>query len=231
MDLARHRRPPVKHGFDRLAPIYDGLELLAFGGALRRSQTRLLPQLPPVRRTLLVGGGTGCFLEALATQSACTIDCLDISEAMLARSKSRIQRRLPEALSRIHFIQGDVAEFARDEPYDLICTLCLLDCFSEADLEPIMARLSGLLAPGGTWLFHDFEPQGPCGRSLVWLLYRFFRLTTAISAKGLPDMPAAFARHGFAESASCPALGGLVVSRVYSRDVPEDRASIVPSCK
>lgn len=201
-------------GFDRLAPFYDSLELLAFAGALRRSQTGLLPQVPPFRRALLVGGGTGHFLEHLARTSESEIVCLDISGAMLARSEARIRRCLPDALPRIHFLQQDVAEFA-SEPFDLICTLCVLDCFDDAQLTIVMDRLSALLTPDGCWLYQDFEPRGPLGRAIVWGLYRFFRLATGISARRLPDVAAAFAERGFAAFASRRDVGGLLASRLY----------------
>jgi SAM-dependent methyltransferase len=205
----------VKSGFDRLAVIYDWLELLAFAGALRRSQTRLLPELPSCQRALVVGGGTGVFLEQLARQTTAHITCIELSQKMLDRSQARIVAQLPDAMPRIHFVRADVAEFASDAPFDLICTMCLLDCFDEPELERVMRQLSAQLAPDGCWLFHDFEPQGPIGRAVVWLLYRFFRLSVALSASRLPDMPAAFARHGFGEFASHWDIAGLVVSRLY----------------
>ena len=207
----------MKCGFDRLAAIYDGLELIAFGGALRRSQARLLNELPPVSRALVVGGGTGLFLEQLAKRDDVEIVCIDISQAMLDRSKALISRRLPDALPRIRFLQADVAEFASETPFDLICTMCVLDCFDDAELAKAMDALSAQLAPNGTWLFHDFEPQGPFGRAIVWMLYRFFRHTVAISANRLPDLPAAFVRCGFAEFASRRDISGLVVSRLYRK--------------
>lgn len=209
----------MTRSFDRLAAVYDWLELLAFAGALRRSQASLLPELPPCGRALLVGGGTGLFLEQLARHSNAEIVCIDISPAMLARSEARIRRRLPEALSRIRFVEANAAEFASETPFDLICTMCVLDCFDEPDLVVVMDSLSAQLAPDGCWLFHDFEPHGPLGRALVWLLYRFFRLTVAISATRLPDLQATFAERGFAEFASRRGVLGLVVSRLYRFEI------------
>jgi tRNA (cmo5U34)-methyltransferase len=218
----------VTRSFDRLAAVYDWLELLAFAGTLRRSQDSLLSELPSCGRALLVGGGTGVFLEQLARHSDAEIVCIDISPAMLARSEARIRRQLPEALSRIRFVEASAAEFANETPFDLICTMCVLDCFDEPDLAIVMDSLVAQLAPDGCWLFHDFEPQGPVGLSVVWLLYRFFRLTVAISATRLPDLPAAFAERGFAEFASRREITGLVVSRLYRFEIgklPQGRHS------
>ena len=56
----------LRRGFDRLAPVYDLLLRLSTGRLIPNSQTALLEHLPPGERALLVGGGTGEFLAALA---------------------------------------------------------------------------------------------------------------------------------------------------------------------
>ena len=48
----------IARGFDRLAPIYDGLTAFVFGGAIRRSQTCFLGSLAESAEILVVGGGS-----------------------------------------------------------------------------------------------------------------------------------------------------------------------------
>ena len=49
--------------FDRVAPYYDRLARLVFGGSIRRAQRHFLSQVPAAARVLLVGGAPGgCFL-------------------------------------------------------------------------------------------------------------------------------------------------------------------------
>ena len=46
-----------RRGYDRLAPLYEGLEYIAFGSALMRARTTLLETLPPLRKSAHIGRG------------------------------------------------------------------------------------------------------------------------------------------------------------------------------
>jgi ubiquinone/menaquinone biosynthesis C-methylase UbiE len=205
-------------GFDRLAPFYDlGTDLLLFG-QVHRSQLALLPRLPPVKRALLVGGGTGRFLAALlAAHPGLRAVSIDASAAMTRRTAARLA---PEQAARVELRVGSLECLAEGERFDLVVTHCFLDLFDEAGLVPVMARLERALAEGGCWLFSDFADSGPglpLRRTVVAMLYAFFRLTCAIPARRLPDFDAAFARHGLREQESVRFLGGLLRATLLHR--------------
>jgi ubiquinone/menaquinone biosynthesis C-methylase UbiE len=207
--------------FDRLAPVYD-LLLLVFCGAVPRSQRALLSELDDCERALIVGGGTGRFLvDLVRSDKVRQIVCIDVSTAMLERSRRRLISCCPEAVDRCEFRHSDVREF-EDQPFDLVCTHCLLDCFNDAELIKVMRKLHGLLAADGRWMFSDFsaptqQPMRLIGNVVVTVLYVFFRVTCGIKARRLPDFSAEFANLGLSPAAEETFMGGLLVARLYAR--------------
>ena len=216
------KRTPMKSGFDRLAPLYDPL-LLVFGGAVPRSQRALLDELPQCRRALIIGGGTGRFLVDLVTAGkADHIVCVDISAAMLERSRARLQKVCPDAVGRCTFIHGTAADLAGDEHFDLVCTHCFLDLFEESELAIVMKRLSQALAPGGFWMCSDFAPPGGgAARRLITAallrgLYIGFGLVCGTVPRSLPPIRETFDALGF--RALRVEESGLLWSGLYDKE-------------
>jgi SAM-dependent methyltransferase len=194
--------------FDRLAPCYDLLGGVAFGGQLHRSQVALLDHVPPVDRALVVGGGTGRFLaELVARGKARTAVSIDTSPAMCARTAARV----PAAEVRVESVDG-----LRDgETFDLVATHCFLDLFDDSTAAALVARLDGALRPGGTWMFSDFADDAWWRRVVVQGLYVFFRATCGIEARRLPGFAPLFA--GYETVAAGRFAGGLLQSVVYRK--------------
>jgi tRNA (cmo5U34)-methyltransferase len=211
----------TRNSLDRLAPVYDFLGTIAFAGQLHASQRALLQAVPPRQRVLVIGGGTGRFLgEFLTHDTQADVVYVDPSAAMLARARHRVN---PHDSGRVIFLHGSVDAITPDDRFDLICTQCVLDCFSPDELLPFMQRLDANLEPGGAWLFHDFHTADGTAfsrlwrRSVVWALYRFFRLTTDISARALPPMLPTFADLGYTETAGTSHCGGLLIGRLLEK--------------
>ena len=78
--------------YNKIAPVYDLLSRLVFGGAIVNAQRLLLPGLPRGQyRVLIVGGGTGWILDELGKQrpQGITVDYVEVSEKMISISKKR----------------------------------------------------------------------------------------------------------------------------------------------
>ena len=187
--------PPLT-GFDRVAWFYDALAALVFGPALRNTQLAALAGLPVgAPHVLILGGGTGWVLaEVLRRCPAATVLYLEASPNMLARAQARLQ---PRQLAQVEFRHGTQAALAPNEAFDAVITFFVLDCIATPELPAALDRLRAALRPGGRWLLADFRPaQRGWRRLLLAAMFWFFRLTTRLRARELPDFAAALAARG-----------------------------------
>ncbi len=212
-------------GFDRLTPYYDPLAMSVFGNRLRAAQSCFLSRLPAESRVLVVGGGSGWFLEQLLNRTDCSeVVYQDISPRMLARAEERVQQRLPNEAWRVRFVEAGVAGIPGDTQFDAICTHCFIDLFSEATLSDVTKRLSALLGSTGVWYVSDFciaegFPMAGVSRSLLWVMYRFFDLTCGIEADRLPDLDRAWEKCGLRIVDERLFYGGMIRSVLLGRSV------------
>ena len=219
--------PRTTRGFDLLAPFYDTLSGIAFAGRIHASQTVLLPRLPQVDRALVIGGGAGRFLEALLSREGRTrVVSIDASRAMNRLTAARLARS--GALDRAELRTGGLESLGAEEQFDLVVTHCFLDLFEEPELSAVVSALSAALTPGGHWLISDFEVSGPgltggLKRSIVALLYAFFKATCDIRARRLADFAGAFQRAGLFTVDSRRFLGGLLRAELFLKAAPAGR--------
>jgi SAM-dependent methyltransferase len=173
---------------------------------------------------LVVGGGSGWFLEQLLLGADCSeVVYQDISPRMLSRAEERIRERLPGKLERVEFVQEGLTGLPLHAQFDAICTHCFLDLFSDDTLPEVVARLAALLEPGGIWYVSDFSradgfPMAAVSRSLLWVMYRFFRLTCGIEASRLPDFDRAWESSGLEVTDERRFHGGMIRAYLLSRD-------------
>ena len=195
---------------DRIARWYRWFEYAGFGRALERRREAFLSEVSDARRVLALGDGDGRALAALlaAAPHAC-VDYIDVSARMLD-------------LARAHAGTGHVnyrCEDARTAPlpaagYDLIVTHFFLDCFDDADLEPLIERLADAAAPQARWLASEFRENG----WLVRALYFLFRITTGLRTRRLVDHHPLLKRHGFRLVRNVHAWRGLLASELWVKD-------------
>jgi ubiquinone/menaquinone biosynthesis C-methylase UbiE len=212
---------PSPANFDPLARVYKLLELGAFGRALERARFAHIDQLAGCRNVLLLGDGDGRFLERLLKVSAnARVRSIDASPEMLRVAADRLS---PADRARVTFECGDA--LTADLPasaYDGVATIFFLDCFTDDQVSLLVGRISNALQPGGTWLFADFavpDRGAPrfAGLAMTSALYAFFRVSTGISARRLPDSEAQIMRAGFNRKAERPSAFGLLRSVCFRR--------------
>ncbi len=207
-------------GFDRLSKVYDLLVLLVFGRALQRAQTSFINKIKPGARVLVVGGGTGLFLEALLRKAqSVQITYVELSKRMLEKSRNRIERSMPEMLNRVTWVHGTVHDLP-ETTYDLICTHCFLDLFEGEELIQEIAALRMQMHPAGAWYFSDFNyvsgwPMSWISQSMIWGMYRFFRWTCGIRAGQLSDFPRLLKSVGLVMKDRRTYYGGMLESVWY----------------
>lgn len=187
---------PALSGFDRVAWFYDVLSALVFGPALRNTQRAALEGLPlGAPHVLILGGGTGWVLaEVLRRRPAATVLYLEASPRMLARARARLN---PDQLAQVEFRHGTQQALVPGEVFDAVLTFFVLDCIAAPELPAALDQLHAALRPGGRWLLADFRPaQRGWRRLLLAAMFGFFRLTTQLRARALPDLAAALTARG-----------------------------------
>lgn len=205
-------------GFDAVAWCYDALAGAVFGPALKKAQRAALAGLPPgALRVLILGGGTGWVLtEVLKLRPEATVLYLEASTKMLARAQARLSAEMPQAATRVEFRHGTQAMLRHEERFEAIITFFVLDCIATAEIEPALAQLRAALQPRGAWLLADFRPARRGWRWLLLrLMYGFFRLTTGLRARELPDLHSALAGWGLHPVNTATYFGGAIEATVF----------------
>lgn len=199
--------------FDSIAPYYDSLVNLLFGGLLGRAERRFLSDIRAGDHLLILGGGTGRILYALsALDIPLNVTYLDSSAEMIRQAK-RIP--LPQRIT-VQFDCTRVEEITPSFKTDHILSFYFLDCFTDQQLETLIPILAALLKSHGSWLFTDFiKPHRGWHRLLIWLMYRFFRLVSNLESHRIPDYQRHFDRSGLMVDQCESFAGGLISSGIY----------------
>jgi ubiquinone/menaquinone biosynthesis C-methylase UbiE len=209
--------------FDRVADVYWLLEKLTFRNVLQRARTFGIDQISDPKRALVAGDGDGRFLETLMrVHRNLQVDSIDSSERMLELARLRLQRSLPQALERVRFHRWDIGDAVLSNGYDLIVTHFFLDCFEGDELKKIVRKISGVALPDCVWLLADFAiPDGgwreQYAKAWIAMMYRFFRLTTDISATWLSDPTCLLQQLGFELWRQKRWHAGMVKSEIWKR--------------
>jgi ubiquinone/menaquinone biosynthesis C-methylase UbiE len=205
--------------FDRLAPHYHWLETLGFGFVMQKARTRWIETVPPPKRVLTVGEGTGDFLHTFVrVHRNAVVDCVDTSARMLQSARLRSSG----SVNRVRFFNEDILSWTPLESYDLLVTNFVLDCFPRDELELVVRKLAGVATPGAYWLLAEFcIPKTIFARThaKIWLatLYWFFRTTTGIRAKRLVDPTPELQANGFVCLKRSEWRLGLIKSELWQK--------------
>jgi len=204
-----------KGSYEYVAPYYDVLQRLVFGNTLLRAQETTLHSILPADHIVIAGGGSGLVLESIARlhPSGLTVTYIDASPRMIAKA-----RRRNYGDNKLQFITAPVQEVALGSDYDIVITPFLFDNFSGALVDDVFLHLHGALRPGGSWLNTDFSADtGMAQRTLLKLMYAFFRLTCRIDATRLPDMDARFKNKDYSLVEDHRFMKGFVTAKTYRK--------------
>jgi ubiquinone/menaquinone biosynthesis C-methylase UbiE len=209
--------------FDRLAPAYQALERLTFGGLLHWCRTAHLNRLRECRRALVLGDGDGRFLvDLLRANAEVQVDSLDVSAGMLALARRRVAA-IPGAASRVRFLLADARTDAIPASgYDLVVTNFFLDCFRPTELAAVVRRVAGVCSANCAWVDGDFrEPtkgwERIAARLTLATMYGFFGVATRLRARKLTDPAPLLVAEGFRLEAEASRLRGFLSSRLWVR--------------
>ncbi len=167
------------NNFNLVAPFYDLLAKLIFGDQLIQAQSHFLKILPPGKKVLFVGGGTGKLLLYPFFKSASHIDYVELSSNMLEKAKKNGQH-----LSNVNYLEQDF--FQVEGEYDIIICNFFLDCFDQEHLSKAVTHLHKRCSKEGKVLVTDFRnTNNESQRWLIYLMVGFFRVIAHLQAKRL----------------------------------------------
>ena len=206
---------------DPLARWYRWLEYAAMGCALERRRFEFLPDMAQARRVLILGEGDGRFLQAFRhLNPGAEIDVVDNSARMLALAAHRA------GSGRTRFHQTDARAWRPpvSAGYDLVVTHFFLDCFSDADLEPLISTCAAACSIRCQWVVSEFRQPArgmEAWRARLWIgsLYRLFGWTTGLHVRRLPDYAPILEKNGFRQTTAIVAEAGLLISERWERPV------------
>lgn len=167
----------------------------------------------------MLGDGDGRFTTRLLKENPLVlVDAVDASVEMLRALVQNAGHRSGRV--RIHL--ADAREWEPHSPaYDLIVTHFFLDCLTTAEVTALARRLRENVTPKAVWAVSEFAiPEGWFGglvaRPVVQALYLAFLVLTGLRVQRLPDYRSALEAAGFELARKQEALGGLLVSELWT---------------
>lgn len=208
------------NGFNRIAPIYDAMTCLASFNQINKSQLAFLSQLSTQSTCLILGGGTGYFLQKLVEENkTIQITYVDASEKMIELAKKRMQSTIPDALERVTFVCKRVEDFVFDT-YDVIVCNYFLDLFDESYIAILLQRFNQHLNKDALLYITDFSI--PEKGLMHWttkaglkMLYVFFGWTTNLPTQKLSAIDKIVRGKGFYVLHTKSFLKGVLKCTVY----------------
>jgi Methylase involved in ubiquinone/menaquinone biosynthesis len=196
--------------FDRIAGVYDPLAKIVFGKAIRNAQLHFSNCIPTHSCVLIIGGGTGWIAEELIKQDpTLRIVLIDASQKMIDLAKLRLMG------TNVELICGDENDLTVES--DVVITPFFLDLFPDEKLQRVIRKIQPSLKSDGLWIATDFVTERWWHRIYLWMMYRFFKITTAIESNHLPDWQKAMLQNGFHSGDQKTFYKGFVKTICYKR--------------
>ena len=205
----------MRSNYKYLAWIYDWLAKLVFGNKLELAKQGLLSEIPLGAKILVVGGGTGSIIEYLAKlNKQLRLDFVEQSKYMLGYAQKRNAENLD-----IKFYNQSILDLELNG-YDVVITNFFFDQFRQDEALNILRHIKLRLNASGVVIFSDFiKSSHPWDKFVVWFMFAFFRLTTAISTKTLLPFDDMFTTLGFWAKSSTK-ISRNIIATTYSQDPP-----------
>ena len=180
----------VRRGYNQISGFYDFLQGIVFGNTLRHAEIKSIQLLKNCNVVLVIGGGSGFFLEHLVSLGIPTIIYIELSDKMIEKAKRRVERNGINT-SKIMYINKSWNAYKPDAQVDAIVNNFFLDMFDENTIGRIIEHYSSFLKPRGTWYCTDFYSNENTSRFtnlLIKSMYIFFVATCGIEARKLPSI-------------------------------------------
>jgi len=140
-----------------------------------QAQLHFIPSIADGSSLLILGGGTGWWLEELLKHKpGVHVVFVDIADQMIQLASNRMK-----GSARVKFIEGTVTDIPADLKVDYVVTHFYLDLIPESQLSQSIIEIVRHLKPGGRWMVTDFMPPAKWNHRIIsWIMHRFFRIWT-----------------------------------------------------
>jgi tRNA (cmo5U34)-methyltransferase len=201
----------MKKGFDRIAPLYDLLSRLVFGKSMIKSQLCFIDELKKCNSVLVLGGGTGWWLnDLIKKQPHLKITFVDSSLEMIGLAKAGVVSG-----HAIHFVHGTIESLSVGEEFDAVVLYYFLDLFPDEQLPDILQKINVHMNAQSLWLVSDFVNKKKWHALLLKLMYSFFYFTTGLNNRSLPPWEQCLRTNGLSEIKEHYFYGKFIRSVVY----------------
>ena len=166
-----------------------------FGNTMKASKLNLLSEIRDGDRVLILGGGTGWFLQKIVELNNVKVDFVEKSKQMIAIAK---QRSIPD----VTFINEDFTKSDLKDEYDIIISCYFFDLFQGKQLKEVIDKVIQLLSHDGRLLYADFS-SGQKGiknvfhQIFLFSMIGFFKVTTQLRINKLSDLVKEIENKGF----------------------------------
>jgi ubiquinone/menaquinone biosynthesis C-methylase UbiE len=197
--------------FNWIAPVYDKLVSLVFGDTLHDAQMHFVSDIGKTDNVLILGGGSGKFLNALLEIKPLTnVTYVEASSRMIALAKKTVGNK-----ANVNFIHGTHNDIP-NKMFDVVITNFFFDLFSERQVEGLIRKVSQNLSNNGKWLVTDFEKSPKWShRLLLTVMYLFFYCTRSVDVMRLPAWQSIFRNEAFTLEKEKLFMDGFVRADVF----------------
>ena len=209
-------------GFDRIAFFYDAMTCVASFNQINKSQLAFIEKLSTQSTGLVIGGGTGYFLQQLLkTNRTIHVTYVDASAKMIAYARKRVLKHLPAELHRVAFVCKPVEELDLGA-YDVIVCNYFLDLFEDAQVATLITSFSKQMSENALLYVTDFSiPSNGMLRTGTHvglrMLYWLFGKAVYLPTRQLPTIDPLIKQYGFTVIHTKLFLQGVLTCTVYQK--------------
>ena len=197
--------------FNKISPYYDKLVKIVFGNAIERAQLDLLSNVRNEDSILVLGGGSGWWLNYLTkTNPGCSIDFVEASDRMIELASMRAKGH-----RQIQFVHGTELNIP-EKKYDVIILFFFLDMFDAVGITTLLRNLQKHARENARLLVVEFVHEAFWHKILLVMMYSFFRLIGAIDNRKLAPWQQIIFESGISEKNAKLYYGDFIKGCVYT---------------
>jgi demethylmenaquinone methyltransferase/2-methoxy-6-polyprenyl-1,4-benzoquinol methylase len=179
------KREWIEQFFSHTGKSYDSVVNIFTLGIDRLWKKKIIEKLSAPKRVLDLACGTGILTTAIAKRFLkCEVVGVDISSDYL---EVAWRKAFKNKIKNVSFVLSPAEEFTSQALFDVVTASYLA---KYADIPLLIKNLSGMIAPGGTLIFHDFTY--PTRRFLQSLFELYFKLVSPLGGILYPEWKEVF---------------------------------------